>query len=103
MLSLQFGAMPTDHIVSIGSKSSNNLQKVGPGAAKGQMFRFGAAASAAFWARRSQGPPRARGLRKTKTTEEQLAQDLIRHGPMAWQIFAFKAVMTDLRQVIADA
>ena len=33
-----------------------------------------------FWPGGSQGPPRARGLVKKKTTEEQLVRDLTRHG-----------------------
>jgi hypothetical protein len=44
-----------------------------------------------FWPGGSQGPPRARGLVKKKTTrgaEEQLVRDLTRPGPMARRIFS---------------
>ena len=41
-----------------------------------------------FWPGGSEGPPRARGLVKKKRTgaDEQLVQDLTRHGPMARRI-----------------
>ena len=43
-----------------------------------------------FWPGGSEGPPRARGLVKKKNdrgADEQLVQDLTRHGPMARRIF----------------
>ena len=46
-----------------------------------------------FWPGGSQGPPRARGLVKKKTTEEQLVRDLTRHGPLARRILLVNSVI----------
>ena len=55
-----------------------------------------------FWPGGSQGPPRARGLVKKKNdrgAEEQLVQDLTRHGPMAQRIVEiFRIVLAPQHQ-----
>ena len=58
--------------------------------AQGSIYRSRAAASGAFWAKRVPGAAsraRTSGEKNDRVAEEQLVQDLTRHGPMAWRIF----------------
>ena len=68
--------------------------KIDQNAPKGRFCRFAGSPGVPFWARRSQGPPRARVLVNKKTTEGQLVEDLTRQGPLARRTLLIITIIT---------
>ena len=77
---IDFGPCRRIVVFSMALRVVQKSTKISPGAPKGRFCRSGRSSPGAFFASRLLGPPRARGLVKKKTAEEQLVEDLTRMG-----------------------